>query len=157
TGRRVRETRGSTTTDLYYSAGWQVLEERVGTAVQSSYVWSPVYVDALIARDRDADGNPANGLEERLYAGQDANFNNTALIDISGNVVERYAYDPFGTFAVLDGSWGARPGGSLYAWKYQFQGQPWDADTGTYHMRKRDYSPSLGRWLQNDPIGFASQ
>src|SRR5262249_14480794 len=72
-------------------------------------------------------------------------------------VVERYAYDPFGTFAVLDGSWGARPGGSLYAWKYQFQGQPWDADTGTYHMRKRDYSPSLGRWLQNDPIGFASQ
>src|SRR5262249_29941363 len=92
TGRRVRETRGSTTADLYYSAAWQVLEERVGAAVQSSYVWSPVYVDALVARDRDSDGNGT--LEERMYAVQDANFNVTALLDTSGAVVERYAYDP---------------------------------------------------------------
>ena len=70
-GRRVRETRGSTTTDLYYSSAWQVLEERVGTAVQVSYAWSPVYVDALIARDRDT--NADGTLDERLYAVQDAN------------------------------------------------------------------------------------
>src|SRR5262249_37734576 len=42
-GRRVRETRGSTTTDLYYSDQWQLLEERVGGVVKFSYVWSPVY------------------------------------------------------------------------------------------------------------------
>ena len=44
--RRVTETVGGTTTDLYYSSGWQVLEERVGGTARVSYVWSPVYVDA---------------------------------------------------------------------------------------------------------------
>src|SRR5262249_33274179 len=71
-GRRVRETRGATTTDLYYSDQWQVLEERVGGVVKLSYVWSPVYVDALIVRDRDTNGDGT--LDERLYAVQDANF-----------------------------------------------------------------------------------
>jgi YD repeat-containing protein len=74
--RRVKET-GSVTTDLYYSSGWQVLEEQEAGAVKRQYVWSPVYVDALIARDRDTDSN--GSLEERLYAQHDANFNVTAF------------------------------------------------------------------------------
>jgi hypothetical protein len=98
---------------------WQVLEERVGGVVQSTYAWSPLYGDAVIVRDRDADGN--GSLDERLYAVQDANFNKTAVLDTSGSVVERYAYDPFGGFNALDGSWGAR-GSSNYACKYLFQG-----------------------------------
>ncbi len=153
-GRRVRETRGSTTTDLYYSSAWQVVEERVGSAVQSSYVWSPVYVDALVARDRDADGNSANGLEERLYALQDANFNVVGLVNTSSTAVERYQYDSYGTFTVLDGSWGSRSGSS-YTWNYLFQGGRWDPDGGVYSFRNRQLSPTLGRWLQNDPIGCA--
>jgi len=44
--RRVSETIGSNTTDLYHSAGWQVLEERVNGIGKYRYVWSPVYVDA---------------------------------------------------------------------------------------------------------------
>ena len=48
-GERVTETHGATTTDLYYSAAWQVLEERVGGALQARNAWSPVYVDALSA------------------------------------------------------------------------------------------------------------
>jgi RHS repeat-associated protein len=150
--RRIRETHGSTTTDLYYSAGWQVLEERVGSAVQASYAWSPVYVDAMIARDRDTDAN--GSLDERLYVAQDANFNVTALIDASGSVVERYAQDPFSGFVVLSGSWGSRSS-SLYGWQYQHQGLRWDAVTGAYNVRNRELSPTLGRWLQMDPIGFA--
>ena len=62
------------------------------TTVQ--YVWSPVYVDALILRDRDSDGDGT--LDERLWVVQDANFNVTAVVDDSGEVVERYIYDPFG-------------------------------------------------------------
>src|SRR5262249_17429575 len=91
-GRRVVESSGGAAKDLYYSSGWQVLEERAAGAAQAQYVWSPVYVDALVLRDRDADGSPANGLEERLYAQQDANWNTTALVDAGGNVVERYVY-----------------------------------------------------------------
>jgi RHS repeat-associated protein len=149
--RRIRETRGSTTTDLYYSSGWQVLEERIGTAVQVSYVWSPIYVDAMIARDRDTDAN--GSLDERLYVIQDANFNVTALMDTSGTVVERYAYDPFGGLTILTGAWGSRTSSS-YAWKYQHQGLKWDADLGGIDSRYRVLGPTLGRFYQMDPIQF---
>jgi RHS repeat-associated protein len=150
-GRRVRETRGGTTTDLYYSDEWQVLEERVGGNAVKSYVWSPVYVDAMIARDRDTDGN--GSLDERLYVVHDANFNVVALLDTSGNVVERFAYDAFGVFNVLTPAWGSRAS-SNYAWVYLHQGGRWDADGALYSFRRREYSPTLGRWLSNDPIGF---
>jgi RHS repeat-associated protein len=150
TGRRVRETRGSATTDLYYSDQWQVLEERVGSAVKVSYVWSPIYIDAMIARDRDTDGN--GSLDERLYAVQDANFNVVALLDTSGAVVERFAFDAFGVFSVLTPAWASRPG-SNYAWVYLHQGGRWDSDGGVYSFRRREYNPTLGRWLQVDPLG----
>jgi YD repeat-containing protein len=98
--RRIQETAGGVTTDLYYSDAWQVLEERVGGQVKAQYVWSPVYVDALILRNRDSNGDGT--LDERLYVVQEANYNVTALFDNSGNVVERYIYDPFGSVTVLD-------------------------------------------------------
>ena len=104
-GRRIIENETGTVHDLYYSAAWQVVEERVSGQAKVQYVWSPVYVDALIERDRDADGNSTNGLEERLYVQQDANWNVTALVDTSGNVKERYIYDPYGQAIVLSAAW----------------------------------------------------
>jgi RHS repeat-associated protein len=155
-GRRVTETAGGTTKDLYYSAGWQVLEERQGGTVQAQNVWSPVYVDALVLRDRDADGNGGNGLEERLYAQQDANFNVTALVSTAWAVVERFAYDPYGAAAVLDAAWTARAGGSAYAWAYRFQGPRFDGVSGLSHARRRDFSPTLGRWASEDPLTISA-
>jgi RHS repeat-associated protein len=153
-GRRTQETEGGTTTDLYYNADWQVVEERPGGQAKVQYVWSPVAVDTLVERDRDADGNPGNGLEERLWAQQDANGDVTALLNNSGQVVERYVYDPYGAVTVLDANWNVRSGGSQYAWRYLFQGGRQDPATGYVNFRNRDYSPSLGRWLKNDPLGF---
>lgn len=152
-GRRVQETASGTTTDFYYSAGWQVLEERVGGNAKASYTWSPVYVDALIARDRDTDAN--GSLDERLYAVQDANYNVTAILDTSGNVVERYGYDPFGTPAYFDASYGTRSSSS-YGWSYLHQGLHWDGTTGKQWNRRRDYDPAQGRFTANDPLGFGA-
>src|SRR5262249_17371013 len=76
-------------------------------------VWSPVYVDALVLRDRDADSNGT--LEERLYAQQDANWDVTALVNNTGTVVERDDYDPYGAVTFLSASWGTLSG-SPYAW-----------------------------------------
>src|SRR5262249_53267304 len=70
-------------------------------------------------------------------------------------VVERYAYDAFGVFFVLDPTWGSRTS-SLYDWTYLHQCGRWDADAGLYSFRHREYSPRLGRWLQLDPIGFSA-
>jgi YD repeat-containing protein len=96
-GRRVVENSG-TARDLYYSSGWQVLEERVGGVATAQYVWGPRYVDDLVLRDRSVNGGTLN---ERLWAQQDANWDVTALVNTSGNVVERYAYDPYGSVTVV--------------------------------------------------------
>jgi RHS repeat-associated protein len=151
-GRRASEAKSGTTRDFYYSDQWQVLEERITGTARTQYVWSPVYMDALVLRDRDTDGN--GSFDERLWAQQDVRFNVTALLDGTGAVVERFAYDPFGSAMVYDANWNARTGGSNYAWLYLHEGLRFDADTGLYDGRARFYSPTLGRWLQPDPLGF---
>jgi RHS repeat-associated protein len=151
-GERVTETHGTTTTDLYYSAAWQVLEERIGGVVQARNVWSPVYVDALVLRDQSSLHNGV--LDQRLYVQTDANWNVTALVDASGNVLERYVYDPYGAVTVLAADWSSRAS-SAYSWMYFFQGKRRDGAVGLDDSRDRVYSPTLMRPLQADPLGLA--
>jgi RHS repeat-associated protein len=80
----------------------------------------------------------------------------TALIDNSGEVVERYVYDPFGSVTVLDAEWNERSTGSEYGWLYLHQGGRYDVSSGLYHFRYRDYSPTLGRWTTLDPLRYAA-
>jgi RHS repeat-associated protein len=150
--RRISETASGTTRDLYYSAQWQVLEERVSGNTERRYVWSPVYVDALVLRDRDTDAN--GSLDERLYVVQDANFNVVALLDTSGNVVERFTYTPFGVQTVYDANWSVRGGGSAYSFTHGFQGMAFDSVAGLNPQRYRWYSPTLGRWVTVDWIRY---
>jgi RHS repeat-associated protein len=153
-GRRIVENPG-TVNDLYYDAAWQILEERsngVSTAT-IQYVWSPVYVDALVLRDRSTANNGT--LDERLWVQQDANYNVTALVDGSGSVVERYVYDPYGKRTILDASFNNRSSSS-YAFVNGFQGLRLDTTSGFYYFRFRDFSPTLGRFLQADPSGFGA-
>ena len=84
---------------------------------------------------------------------QDANYNVTAFLDDAGNVVERYAYDPFGQATVLDANWNVLAA-SAFAWVYLHQGGRLDGISGLYHFRHRDYSPSLGRWTSLDPLQY---
>src|SRR5262249_26249491 len=141
-GRRVTENTGALR-DLYYSSKWQVLEERVSGAAQAQYVWSPAYVDALVLRDRDANGQSGDGLEERLYAEQDANWNVTSLVSSSGGVLERDLYDPYGNVTFLSASWGVL-GNSAYGWVYLHQGGRIEVASGLYSFRSRDNLPTLG-------------
>jgi hypothetical protein len=92
-------------------------------------------VDTLVLRDCDTNGDGA--LDERLYVVQGANYNVTAIFDNSGNVVERYIYDPFGSVTVLDADWTERSGGA-FAWVYLHQGGRFDGVSGLYHFRHRD-------------------
>jgi RHS repeat-associated protein len=152
-GRRIKETHGSTVNDLYYSADWQVIEERTGgvSTATIQYVWSPVYVDALVLRDRSTQNNGT--LDERLWVQQDANWNVTALVSSSGSVVERYDYDPYGQVTYLNASW-STISGSAYGWIYGFQGLRLDTATGNNSTPARDYRPTMQRWLEVDPIGI---
>src|SRR5262249_5994020 len=141
---------------LYYSSSRQLLEEDVSGSAQMQYVWSPVYIDALIERDRDADGMAGNGLEGRLYVQQDANWKVTAVINASGTGQERYIEDPYGAPTFLAPDWSVRGVGmgSLFAWNYLHQGGRYDGASGLYQFRSRDYSAILGRWIENDPLAY---
>ena len=41
--------------------------------------------------------------------------------------------------------------------RFQYTGQAWLAELGMYHYKARIYSPTLGRFLQTDPIGYEDQ
>lgn len=168
-GRRVSEFLNASspaeTRHCYYSDQWQVIEERVQTTARSTtgrlnaqYVWSPVSVDALIERDRDSNGDAI--LDERVYALQDANWNVTALVAgpgvagyAVGAIINRFAYSPYGTTQLMTPSWTAASSTAI-PWKHTFQGLAANTSTGLYDARNRDYSPTLGRFIEPDPIGF---
>jgi RHS repeat-associated protein len=38
--------------------------------------------------------------------------------------------------------------------RFQYTGQAWIPELGLYHYKARTYSPTLGRFLQSDPIGY---
>jgi RHS repeat-associated protein len=158
--------------DMLYSMDWQVLEERVrgldgmvSSVADAQYVWSRVYVDAMVLRDRNADGDGSTGsggLEERIYALHDANWNTTALIVASGvpgasvgDILQRFVYTPFGEVDIRNADWSAAAG-AVAAWQHLFQGLKFSDVTGLAYVRNRDYSASLGRFIELDPIGFSA-
>ncbi len=149
-GRRITETRGSATTDLYYSTAGQVLEERVSGTALYQYVWSPTYVNALVLRDE-------LDTSVRLWVQHDANYNVTAIVSNTGSVDERYTNDPYGNVTVLTPSWGSRTSSS-FAWMYSYQDGRFEILTGLFHFGSpgRDYSPTLRIWASADPAHFAA-
>jgi RHS repeat-associated protein len=41
--------------------------------------------------------------------------------------------------------------------RFQYTGQAWLPELGMYHYKARIYSPTLGRFLQTDPVGYEDQ
>ena len=65
------------------------------------------------------------------------------LTDQTGAIVSSASYDSFGNQT-----------GTL-ATRYGFTGRERDDFTGLMHYRARQYDPKLGRFISEDPIGFA--
>lgn len=85
---------------------------------------------------------------ERIYALQDANFNVTGLLDAFGDVLQRFVYEPYGTDSVRTPSWS--PTTDAYDWRYRFAGYRAEGTTMVLHVRSREYSVVLGRFLSRD-------
>jgi RHS repeat-associated protein len=41
--------------------------------------------------------------------------------------------------------------------RFQYTGQAWIGELGMYYYKARIYSPTLGRFLQTDPVGYDDQ
>jgi RHS repeat-associated protein len=74
--------------------------------------------------------------------------------DGTGQVLEAYEYTAYGerTIRAPDGT--VRPGSSI-GMPFGFQGHPQDSETGLVYMRNRWYKPEIGRFISQDPIGWA--
>jgi YD repeat-containing protein len=72
----------------------------------TQYIWG---ADGnIILRDRNADGSSGSdygqtgsGLEERIYAIHGPDGDVTGITDATGEILERFVYDPLGNFQVL--------------------------------------------------------
>jgi RHS repeat-associated protein len=130
---------------LYFAYdGWNLIGEYDGSGTELARYVHGVRVDELLCRI-----SPSG----TVYYHQDGNNNVVALTDATGNVVERYTYDVFGAPTITDGS-GNVLATSASGNRYLFTGREYVFQLGLYDYRNRVYSPSLGRFLQTDPIRF---
>ena len=79
-----------------------------------------------------------------LYFMQDQLGSTTALTNASGAVSAQVSYDSFGN-----------PITGTNLTRYTYTGREYDTDTGLYYYRARWYDAKLGRFISEDPIGFA--
>ncbi len=90
-----------------------------------------------------------SGVSSPRYLYGDHQGSIVAITDASGNVTRINAYDDYGI---------PNSGNSVsVAGRFQYTGQAWIPELGMYHYKARIYSPTLGRFLQTDPIGYKDQ
>jgi RHS repeat-associated protein len=75
---------------------------------------------------------------------RDALGNTIAIVDSNGVVRTSYTYEPFGNTSVT---------GTTNTNEFQYTGRE-NESNGLYFYRARYYSPLLGRFISEDPIGF---
>ena len=133
-GRRISKTVNSQTTDYLYDRS-DIVQELAGT--------TPT-VDMLngVRTDERHTCN-CNGAPRSLLT--DALGSVIALTNSSGSVETEYTYDPFGSASAT---------GTVSSNTSQFTGRENDA-TGLHYYRARYYSPSLQRFIAEDPTGFS--
>jgi RHS repeat-associated protein len=108
------------------------------------------YNDSLTLQNRYIRGDRLD--ETFLYvSGSDTTYLHADRIgsviaesDSVGANTNKYLFSPFGESV------------SVSASGYGFTSQRYDAEIGLYNYKARFYSPSIGRFLQPDPIGFAA-
>lgn len=85
------------------------------------------------------------GTTDRRFLHADHQGSIVAVSDSSGAASSINRYDEYGTPA------------STNAGSFQYTGQVWMPELALYHYKARAYSPSLGRFMQVDPIGYDDQ
>jgi RHS repeat-associated protein len=129
-GRRTTKTISGSATQYLFD-GVDLVQELAATGT-TNYLRS-LNIDEALAR----------GSNEFYLA--DALGSAVALADPSSAVTTQYTYEPFGRTTVSGAS--TNP--------VQWSGRENDESTGLYFLRTRYYSPTLQRFLSEDPLEFA--
>jgi RHS repeat-associated protein len=155
--------RASQTKDTYYSYNGDdfLIKKQVKNGALVENETRYVRLGALVLQERD-DANAVireytwgpgaggiGGLLNLAQSGQNYSYlydgkgNVTSVINSSQAVAAAYSYDPFGNLMAKTGTLNQ---------PYRFSTKPYDENTGLYYYGYRFYQPSIGRWLNRDPL-----
>ncbi len=87
----------------------------------------------------------------RRYLHADPRGSIVAVTNHQGTAIATNSYDEFGIPDAASGTDIASKG------RFRYTGQAWLPELGMYYYKARIYSPTLGRFLQTDPIGYEDQ
>ncbi len=139
-GRRVSKTVGGATTKYCYDGDKIIAEYDGSNNLLRKFVYGPGIDEPILMI------NISGGNETKYFYHFDGLGSVVGLSNSSGTVVERYSYDVFGEPNRT----------SSLGNPYLFTGRAYDDETGNYYYRARYYKPSIGRFLQTDPIGYTA-
>ncbi|WP_052134792.1 RHS repeat domain-containing protein [Sphingomonas sp. 37zxx] len=132
-GRLFNVNAGSANTSFTYDGADMLAEtNQLNGAMLRRYVYGPGSDEPLVWYEGG----------ERRYLHADERGSVVALTNDTGAAIATNSYDEFGIPAA--GNIG----------RFQYTGQKWIAEIGLYDYKARMYSPTLGRFLQTDPIGY---
>lgn len=134
-GRRTAKTVGSASPMQYLYDGASAVQETQGSAINP--ILTGLGIDERFAR---------NDVTGRTYFLTDALGSTIGLTDSTGATQQRYSYDPYGNVTQTNNSAG-------FSNSYQYAGREADGP-GLYYYRARYYSPGMGRFISEDPMGF---
>jgi RHS repeat-associated protein len=132
---RLYQVTGSATTRFQYDGADAIAEYNGSNALQRRYVHGPGTDEPLVWYE-------GSGTTDRRFLHADERGSVVAVSNGSGTVTSVNTYDEYG-----------KPGSGNVG-RFQYTGQKWIADVGLYDYKARMYHPSLGRFMQTDPIRF---
>jgi RHS repeat-associated protein len=132
---RLFQTSGASTTRFGYDGQDMIAEYNSSNALVRRYVFGPGTDEPLVWYE-------GTGTSTRRWYHADERGSIIATSDSSGAMSAINTYDEHGI-----------PGASNSG-RFQYTGQAWLPEIGMYYYRARMYSPTLGRFLQSDPIGY---
>jgi RHS repeat-associated protein len=132
---RLYQFAGASTVRFAYDGLDMIAEYDTFGAVQSRHVFGSGADEPLVRYD-------AAGT--RTWYSADERGSITALSNDAGTVTTINRYDEYG-----------KPQ-STNSGRFQYTGQMWLPELAAYYYKARIYSPTLGRFLQTDPVGYGA-
>ena len=142
----------STTTVYHYDLSGRLIMETSNTAaVQATYLYDDA--GAPLAMIQAPNGPYNSTAQERIvYLHADQLGTPRWGTDAAQRVVWRWESDGFGSSLAQTDPDGD---GTAITVNLRFPGQYYDAESALHYNWNRDYDPTIGRYIQADPIGLA--
>lgn len=144
-GRLMQTALGLTTTRFGYDGAAMIAEYDGSNSLVRRYVHGPGVQGSGVQGSGDDEllvWYEGSGATDRRFLAADERGSVILVTNASGGSIAINSYDEYGI-----------PGAANQG-RFQYTGQAWLPEVGLCHYKARAYSPTLGRLLQTDPIGY---